>query len=668
MVGEDSNLRFGVRALQRGLIDERQFIHACTSWADSNHGSLAEWLVAREWLSTQQREDLERAPEQAGAETRPDERPTLTLSPRRGVDSSEPDGLHATIDSRRPFDLIDSILDFDHLEHLNNPDIGTPPLRIRERITLRGLHSSGGIGEVWKAYDEVLEREVALKRLKHDQAGYADNRARFFREAQITGQLDHPGVVPVYDYFNAENGSHCYYTMRFLEGRTLASVITEYHEGRDPNADMVTGPFLQLLGHFISICNTMAFAHSRGVVHRDLKGDNVIVGDFGEVVVLDWGLAKRVGSTDAAAGSQDSASASGSRPSPSVMATMQGERLGTPAFMSPEQAKGEISRIDQRTDVYGLSAILYDILTGCPPFRGEDAVTIMEAVIHQAPVPPRELIPGIPVELERICLCGLAKAPGARWHTVSELGAAIQNWLTNLAERKRTDQERERFFDLSLDLLAIVDRSGHITQSNAAWGSLLGWSEAERQGAALVEFVREDHRESVAAGLAKIWAGQPQAEVEVRMRCADGTTRWFDIRARSIPDEAGAYLVGRDVTDRRQSEKQFIALLESAPDATCVIDRNGTIVLVNRQLERMFGYSREQLLGQQIEVLVPQQLRSRHINHVQRFVDDPAPRPMGMGLELSGQHRNGSTFEVEVSLSGLETETQMLVSCSLRAR
>ncbi|PRP92602.1 Serine/threonine-protein kinase PknD [Enhygromyxa salina] len=563
---------------------------------------------------------------------------------------------------------LDSDIELD--DELDEIDLGTLPLTVRERITLRGLHSSGGIGEVWRAYDEVLDREIALKRLKDDQADHVGNRARFFREARITGQLDHPGIVPVYDFSATDDGRRCFYTMRFLRGRTLSAVITEFHENLDDGDDLVSGPFLQLLNNFISVCNTMAFAHSRGIVHRDLKGENVIVGNFGEVVVLDWGLAKRIRTDDqpSSAGGSDPAALGTALTSVPVLATMQGQRLGTPAFMAPEQAQGLVDRIDERTDVYGLSAILYDILTGRPPFLGDDVAAILDAVVETPPTPPTELIPSVPPQLERICMSGLAKARDARWQSVSELAAAVQAWLTTLAERKRTEQERERFFNLSLDLLAIVDQHGHITQSNAAWSSLLGWVEDARANAPLRQFVSPEHRELFDAELAKIWAGEPQAGFEIRMRHSEGGHRWIDLRARSIPNETGIYLVGRDVTERRQSEQQFIGLLESAPDATCVIDESGTIVLINHQLERMFGYPREELVGQAIEILVPEPLRKRHVDHVRRFTQAPSPRPMGAGLELTGQKQDGTIFPIEVSLSPVKTETRMLVSCALRAR
>lgn len=655
MKTSDSNLQVAVLALERGLIDREQFVSACSSWATAGRGAtLAELLVDRGWLSSNERQLLETLVERERIE----HQPTLTIG-RRGASPPAAD-----VDADADVDVnldVDLDVGLDALD-----DDG--PLSMRERITLRGLHSSGGIGEVWRAFDHVLGREVALKRLKHEQAELHDNRARFRREAQITGQLDHPGVVPVYDYVSAEDGSRCFYTMRFLKGRTLAEVIHDFHAGRDEAVDdLVSSHFLQLLGYFVSICNTMAFAHDRGVVHRDLKGENVIIGDYGEVIVLDWGLAKRIDEWEATP-------TVASQPrvvidEGGIVATMQGERLGTPSFMAPEQALGMIDRIDERTDVYGLAAILYNLLCGQLPFPGTDVTAIMRAVIQQPPKPPRELVAGVPAELEAICLRGLAKKREHRWQSVAALGAAVQGWVTALAERKRTEQERERFFDLSLDLLAVIDRHGRLQQSNAAWTSVLGWSEGDRAGAAWIEFVEPEHREWVEAKFAELWDGAEQVEFEVRMRRRDeAAPRWIDIRARTIPNEAGAYMVGRDVTARRQSEQQFIGLLESAPDATCVIDEHGVIVLVNAQLERMFGYAREQLVGQPIERLVPESLRGRHLEHVKRYVRDPQARPMGSGMALTGQRADGVIIPVEVSLSPVQTETRMLVSCALRSR
>jgi len=640
VASEDQSLRVATLALDRQLIDERQLAHAFRAWLQAPERSLGEHLVARGWISADELGELER---------------TLAETP------TSPSGSDSELMTLTMPRVIDSLLDLDDL------DLGSLPVQMRERISLRGLHSSGGIGEVWRAYDEVLAREIALKRLKRAQSRHPEHRARFFREARITGQLDHPGVVPVYDYAPGDDGSPCFYTMRLVRGRTLAAVVEAFHAEREPGADMLTAALFRLLHAFVSVCRTMAFAHSRGVIHRDLKGENVIIGDYGEVVVLDWGLAKRVGSSADEPDGVDLANASDSLSGLTINETMQGERLGTPAFMAPEQALGRIDHIDRRTDVYGLCALLYHILTGRPPFMGETVVAVMDAVAREPVTPPRELVPELPAALEQICLRGLAKSRDERWPDATSLAEAVDDWINALAERKRNEQERERFFDLSTDLLAILDAGGRLSQTNAAWHRLLGWTELDRGDRVFVELLADqaEQRRQVDATLAALDPGGDPSELELRMRHADGGHRWVHFQVRELPD-GGVYLVGRDVTERRRSEQTYIGLLESAPDATCVISADGVITLVNSQLERMFGYDRSELIGQPVEILVPEAVRERHVGHVRRFISQPTTRPMGAGLELRGQTKDGRIIAVEVSLGPVETETGLLVSCALR--
>lgn len=546
---------------------------------------------------------------------------------------------------------------------LNTLDLDAVPISMRERITLRGLHSSGGIGEVWRAYDEVLGREIALKRLKLDKARSEAHRARFFREARITGQLDHPGIVPVYDFSVSDDGTQCFYTMRFLRGRTLGEVIADFHEQREADqTPLVGGAFLQLLGYFTSICNTMAFAHSRRVIHRDLKGDNVIVGDFGEVVVLDWGLAKQLASED---------DEPATPPLPSldelgVKDTLQGDQLGTPAYMSPEQATGQIDRIDFRTDVYGLAALLYEILTGVPPFPGREIIEVLRAVVHDPPVPPHERVAEVPPELEKICLQGLAKSPDERQASVAELAEQVQTWLDHLAARKRTEQERERFFDLSLDLLALLDHEGRFTQTNAAWDTQLGWSAQTRCDTCLLDFIDPADHPIVTAALASLRAGESSVGFEVRVESASGQAIWVHWNARTIPGESLLYLVGRDITERKLAEQEFRGLLESAPDAMIVTDRHGRICLANRRVEAVFGHPRASLIGASIDVLIPSHLRGAHAEHMRRYSGDPQFRMMGQGRRLHALHADGHEFPVDISLSPVEGKDGPLVCVALR--
>ena len=664
----DRNLLFGVVALQSGLIDQRQFVDACTLWTSRKDSQLADVLVEQGWIVDEDRRHVE-----------------YLLARRLKKEGGDPRQSLASVPVEVKVALA-SIGDQAIRESLQGTDDGRvrattismdalPPLR-RKELTLKGLHSTGGIGQVWIAYDEVLGREVALKELKADKARSPQNLERFFREAQLTGQLEHPGIVPVYDYASNGEGGRCYYTMRFVKGRTLSEAVRAYHDHRQAAGGKgVTGELVRLLNVFVSICQTVAYAHSRNVIHRDLKGDNVILGDFGEVIVLDWGLAKRLESlsepeVDAYAQQTlvpgaDSPSSDEDAPfAPS--ATMQGEKLGTPAYMAPEQALGHIDQIDKRTDVYGLAAILYEILTGEPPFLGKSIVEILHRVIHEPPERPADRVPGLPAELERICLRGLSKEREERQQSAAELADQIQRWITERAERKRTDQERERFFTLSLDLLAIVDARGVLAQTNPAWEKVLGWSNAELNGKRVQEILHPDEHERLTQNMERILAGDSLAAVERRCLCKDGSYRWIQWNASLIAGEAAIYIVGRDVTERKQTEQTFQELLESAPDGMVVVNEAGQIVLVNAQLERLFGFTREEMLGQPIEILVPEEHRAEHPQYVARFMAAPEFRSMASGLKLFGRTRGGRVFPAEISLSPVRTEQGLLVSCAVR--
>ncbi|MCE9567680.1 MAG: PAS domain S-box protein [Planctomycetes bacterium] len=660
MTHTDRDLLFGVIALQNDLIDTRQFVDAFTLWALHKIGSLADLLIERGWLDPMDRNHIEYLVERhikkhwILAESPVPADPSMHTAPN--VAKAQTHQLRKGATPGDPLVRVSPI---------------SAPLRDDGRLRLLGVLSTGGIGQVWKALDQVFDRTVALKELKPELATNPQHQERFVREAQITGQLEHPGIVPVYDFHAGDGATRCYYTMRFVKGRTLTEVIREYHRERLAGG---TGRFLPLLQNFISICQTIAYAHSRNVIHRDLKGDNIIVGDFGEVIVLDWGLAKRLDDNPAGSASEPDRSETMAylEPKPdsvtSPSATVQGDRLGTPAYMAPEQATGQIQLIDARTDVYGLAAILYEILVGEPPFWGTSILDTVHKVIHEPPVPPRERVGEVPVELEKLCLRGLAKDRNDRPGSAAELALRVQFWIAERAERKRTEQERERFFNLSMDLLAILDLEGRLTQTNPAWGTILGWSAEQLHGHEVRDFIHPDDRHRMTMALERLLASESATDVELQCVTRGGSYRWIHWNATLIRGESALYVVGRDVSERKQAEQMFRDLLESAPDAMVVVNSAGCVVLVNTQMERLFGYTREEVLGQPIEVYVPRAYRADHVAKVQAYIANPSFRPMGIGRELTGQHKDGHAFPVEISLSPVRTEQGLLISCAIRGK
>src|SRR5262245_13676531 len=280
--------------------------------------------------------------------------------------------------------------------------------RSAERYVRLALHDQGGMGRVWVARDTGLNRDVALKELHPELAANGVALARFIREALITGQLEHPGVVPVYELAGDGDQRQPFYTMRFVKGRTLAQASVDYHQKRVTGAD-ASLDLSALLHAFVTVCNTIGYAHSRGVIHRDLKGQNVILGDFGEVVVLDWGLAKWVDAPE----SPEEAARGYMSDNPDL--TLQGQTMGTPASMAPEQAAGRHDEVDHRTDIYGLGTLLYEILTGQTPFAGGTTHEVLQRVRNEEPTPPRRHCADVPPGLEAVCLRALAKKPADRY-------------------------------------------------------------------------------------------------------------------------------------------------------------------------------------------------------------------------------------------------------------
>jgi serine/threonine-protein kinase len=312
------------------------------------------------------------------------------------------------------------------------------------RLHLFGVIARGGMGLVLKGRDTDLGRDLAVKVLLEEYRDHPELVRRFIEEAQIGGQLQHPGVVPVYELGTFADGRP-YIAMKLIKGRTLAELL----KGRGTPADERP----RLIGIFESVCQTMAYAHVRGVIHRDLKPSNIMVGSFGEVQVMDWGLAKvlaRGGAVDdALAGRVDGPSAPGEGDvSSTVIATRrdnQAERsrpgsvLGTPAYMAPEQARGEVEILDERTDVFALGSILCEILTGWPAFTGRTSTEIDRRAASGDVAEAHARLGACGADAELIALARdcLAVAPSGRPHDARVVAERVSTYRIGVQEKLR---------------------------------------------------------------------------------------------------------------------------------------------------------------------------------------------------------------------------------------
>lgn len=372
-----------------------------------------------------------------------------------------------------------------------------------EGYKLKRMHATGGIGQVWLAHDTDLNREVALKELRPERAANPAMVARFLREAQLTGQLQHPGIVPIYALFPGAGGVDAakdpelpFYTMRFVHGRTLSEAARDYHARR---AARIADPLelATLLNAFVSACQTVAYAHSRGIIHRDLKGENIELGEFGEVIVLDWGFAKVLHDPEESLETLPEI-----EPTTLVTHTLAGQVLGTPAYMAPEQASGCAERIDERTDVYGLGAILYEIITGRPPFDGSDTQEVLRKVREESPLRPEIICSSAPPPLAAICLRALAREPSDRYQSAAEIGREVQRWLADEpvnASPDRIQAKLRRFSRRHQPTVAGIATLLVVTAAALVIGTVLLEQERTRSAAAIVQAALE---EAEAAGRA----------------------------------------------------------------------------------------------------------------------------------------------------------------------
>lgn len=423
----DRNLLFGVIALQMDFVSRDALIAGMTAWATTDKTrSLGSVLVSQGNLTEQDRLLIE---------------PIVDRHVEiHGGDASL--SLNSISDGPTTRELLDAVARANIADSPCNSKDTAPiegglstveyhlPVRRAGRFHVLRRHKAGGLGQVAIARDEELGREVALKEIKDQVADDPILRARFVVEAEINGNLAHPSIVPVYGKGEHANGRP-YYAMQFVHGQTLEDAIKDFHDASKSLSPTERSLRLRdLINRFLAVCNAIEYAHARGVLHRDLKPSNVMCGRYGETFLIDWGLAKATGKRDPSSGRVAAemtllpASADTSDP------TQHGMRIGTPRYMSPEACSGEVDRMGPQTDVYGLGATLYALLTGNPPIDGPLG-EVYAKILRGEIIRPRQVKPKVDKALDAICMKALCLISKNRYSSAADLAKDLERWLAD---------------------------------------------------------------------------------------------------------------------------------------------------------------------------------------------------------------------------------------------
>ncbi len=428
-----AGILYAILALQNGLLKRDHLLEAVEAWGKDKRLSLVDILVSKQLLNDDKRKLMDALFAHYIASHEGDvERSLAGLSSlgsvRRELVDMQDDDIAQSL----------AVIGSGDVAARGFSTIASPPVSeaggivTQTRLRIVRPHARGGLGEVSVALDEILHREVALKEIQSKLADECESRERFIFEAEITGRLEHPGIVPVYGVGNYADGRP-FYSMRFIKGQNLKDAINQYH-----GADWTTQPpgeqslaLRNLLGRLVDVCNAVSFAHSRGVLHRDLKPGNVMLGEFGETLVVDWGIAKGFGYSDDSANTNDPMHLS-RRSRTSGSETGLGTVIGTPQFMSPEQAAGRLGELGPATDVYALGAILYYLLTDQAPIRRDkDVRRMLDDVINGNWERPSVVNSRVPRPLEAICVKAMALKVDDRYSSVRSLAEEVERYLAD---------------------------------------------------------------------------------------------------------------------------------------------------------------------------------------------------------------------------------------------
>ena len=476
--------------------------------------------------------------------------------------------------------------------------ISAPPIDPSGRYVFRKEIGRGGVGIVFDGHDTLLDRSVALKVLLPVHRDKSTVRRRFLEEARITARLQHPGIVAIHGLGETKDGLP-YFAMRLVLGETLEQIL---------QSERTPDEIARLLIAFLQLSQAVAYAHHVGVIHRDLKPANIMVGSFGDVMVMDWGLGKVLGEKEPSWPEDDEYDSE-------EASTRQGTVFGTPAYLPPEQARGEIDLIDERADVFGLGSILCEILTGAPPHIGSDnrAVYAKAVAADMAETVSRLNACNAPLDLIELAIWCLNASPSGRPPNAGDMVEVLSFHLRS--DLRRAELDLVRFFEVSLDLFCIAGTDGYFRRINENFPRVLGHSTADLISRPFIDFVHPDDRENTKQALVALSEGSQVIRFVNRYQHVEGHFLWLEWNAHSAPEERLVYAVARDVTERvahaELIHRSHLALLfyaagnDSNKEAIIGTNLDGTVQVWSTGAEGLFGYRADEIVGRCVTALFP---------------------------------------------------------------